>query len=39
MGGGGYDDDGLWKPTKEGLGMAYVIDELCRLYGKDFIKY
>lgn len=40
MGGGGYDEtDGLWKPTKEGLGMAHVIDELCRLYGKDFIKY
>lgn len=40
LGGGGYDPaDGLWKPTKEGLGMAHVIDELCRLYGKDFIKY
>lgn len=40
MGGGAYDpEDGLWKPTKEGLGMAHVIDELCRLYGKDFIKY
>ena len=40
MGGGGYDEtDGLWKPTKEGLGMAYVIDQLCRLFGKDFIKY
>lgn len=38
--GGGYDPaDGLWKPSKEGLGMAHVIDELCRLYGKDFIKY
>ena len=40
MGGGGYDEiDGLWKPTKDGLGMAHCIDELCRLYGKDFIKY
>lgn len=40
MGGGAYDEtDGLWKPTKEGLGMAHCIDELCRLYGKDFIKY
>ena len=40
MGGGGYDpEDGYWKPTKEGLGMAHCIDELCRLYGKDFIKY
>ena len=39
MGGGAYDTDGLWKPTKEGLGMAHCIDELNRLYGKDFIKY
>lgn len=39
MGGGAYDSDGLWKPTKEGLGMAHCIDELCKIYGKDFIKY
>ena len=40
MNGGGHDPaDGLWKPTKDGLGMSYVIDQLCRLYGKDFIKY
>lgn len=39
MGGGAYDTDGLWKPTKDGLGMAHCIDELNRLYGKDFIKY
>lgn len=39
MGGGAYDTDGLWKPNKDGLGMAHCIDELNRLYGKDFIKY
>ena len=39
MGGGSYDTDGLWKPTKEGLGMAHCIDELNKIYGKDFIKY
>lgn len=39
MGGGAYDSDDLWKPTKEGLGMAHCIDELCRIYGKDFIRY
>lgn len=40
MGGGAHDpEDGLWKPTKEGLGLAYVIDGLCRMFGKDFIKY
>ncbi|MBD5086674.1 MAG: phosphoadenosine phosphosulfate reductase family protein [Clostridiales bacterium] len=39
MGGGAYDTDGLWKPTKDGLGMAHCIDELNKIYGKDFIKY
>lgn len=39
MGGGYYDSDGLWKPSKEGLGMSHCIDELNRIYGKDFIKY
>lgn len=39
MSGGAYDEDGIWKPTKEGLGMAHVIDELCRIYGPGFIKY
>lgn len=37
--GGAYDADGLWKPTKEGLGMTHCIDELNKIYGKDFIKY
>lgn len=40
MGGGEYDPtDGFWKPNKKGLGMAHCIDELCRHYGKDFIRY
>lgn len=39
MGGGAYDTDGLWKPDKHGLGMAHCIDEINRIYGKDFIKY
>lgn len=39
MGGGAYDTDGLWKPTKEGLGMAHCIDVLNGIYGKDFIRY
>ena len=37
MGGGSYDG-GVWKPTKEGLGMRHVIEELHKLYGEDFIK-
>ena len=39
MNGGAYDVDGIWKPDKNGLGMRHVIEELNRLYGKDFIKY
>ena len=39
MCGGTYDTDGFWVPTTSGLGMAHCIDELNRLYGKDFIKY
>lgn len=39
MGGGAYGEGGIWRPSKEGLGMAHVIDELCRLYGPGFIKY
>lgn len=38
--GGGYDpEDGLWKPTKEGLGMGHVFDVLNGLYGDGFIPY
>lgn len=39
MDGGAYDADGLWKPTQSGLGMAHCIDELNKIYGKDFIRY
>lgn len=39
LGGGGYDDNGIWKPNKDGLGMRHVFDEINRIYGKDFIKY
>lgn len=37
--GGGYDTDGLWKPTKEGLGMRHVFENLNEIYGENFIKY
>ena len=39
MRGGQYNEQGLWIPSKDGLGMAHCIDELNKLYGKDFIKY
>ncbi|MBR4859340.1 MAG: hypothetical protein IKU08_09185 [Clostridia bacterium] len=37
--GGAYDESGKWKPTKEGLGMGHVFDELNKIYGEGFIKY
>ena len=39
IGGGEYDENGVWTPNKKGLGMAHVFDELNRIYGEDFIKY
>ena len=40
IGGGAYDaEDGLWKPDKNGLGMAHLFDELNKLYGENFIRY
>lgn len=39
MGGGEYNENGIWQPSKDGLGMAHCIDELNKIYGKDFIKY
>ena len=39
LGGGAYDEDGLWNPDKNGLGMKHVFDALNEIYGKDFIRY
>lgn len=39
LGGGEYDENGVWKPNKKGLGMRHVFDELNKIYGEDFIKY
>ena len=39
MGGGEYGEDGIWRPSKDGLGMRHVFDELNKIYGDDFIKY
>lgn len=39
IGGGEYDEDGIWKPNKDGLGMGHVFDELNKIYGDGFIKY
>lgn len=39
IGGGEYDENGIWKPNKNGLGMGHVFDELNKIYGPGFIKY
>lgn len=39
IGGGSYNDNGIWVPDKNGLGMAHVFDELNKLYGESFIRY
>lgn len=39
IGGGEYDENGIWKPNKQGLGMGHVFDTLNSIYGDDFIKY
>lgn len=37
--GGGEYVNGEWQPSKKGLGMGHVFDELNKIYGDDFIKY
>lgn len=37
--GGQYNEAGLWVPSKEGLGLAHVFDELNKVYGENFIRY
>ena len=39
IGGGEYDENGIWQPNKKGLGMGHIFDELNKIYGDDFIKY
>lgn len=39
LGGGEYDENGIWKPNKDGLGMRHVFEELNKIYGEGFIKY
>lgn len=39
IGGGEYNEAGVWQPSKQGLGMGHVFDELNKIYGEGFIKY
>lgn len=38
MGGGEHNENNVWQPNKNGLGMQHVINELHNIYGNDFIK-
>ena len=39
IGGGEFNEEGIWQPNKDGLGMGYVFDQMNQIYGEDFIKY
>ena len=39
IGGGEYNENGIWVPSKDGLGMGHVFDECNKIYGEDFIRY
>ena len=39
IGGGEYNDDGVWQPNSKGLGLGHCFDVLNEIYGKGFIKY
>lgn len=39
IGGGEYNDNGVWQPNKKGLGLGHVFDEINKIYGEGFIKY
>ena len=39
IGGGEYNEDGVWMPNKKGLGMGHVFDEINNIYGENFIRY
>lgn len=39
LNGGEYNENGMWQPNKQGLGMKHIFDELNKIYGKNFIRY
>lgn len=39
IGGGEYNEDGVWQPNKQGLGLGHVFETLNKIYGDGFIKY
>ena len=39
IGGGEYNDNGIWQPNSKGLGLGHCFDVLNEIYGKGFIQY
>lgn len=39
IGGGEFNERGMWQPSKSGLGMGFVFDWLNEQYGDGFVKY
>lgn len=39
IGGGEWNDRGMWQPSNSGLGMGFVFDWLNEQFGADFIEY
>lgn len=39
IGGGEYNEDGIWQPNKQGLGMGHVFEVMNEIFGDGFIKY
>ena len=39
MKGGEFNENGIWVPNKNGLGLQYVIDQINKIYGEHFIEY
>lgn len=39
IGGGEYNENGIWQPNKTGLGLGHCFDVINEIYGNDFIIY
>ena len=39
LGGGEFNDKGMWVPTNKGLGFKFVMDEVNRVMGKEIYRY
>ena len=39
IGGGEFNERGMWQPSKSGLGMGFVFEWLNEQYGDGFVKY